>query len=537
MKKYSKITPEGSRDYLFEECDDRRKVERTLADLFKENDYRKVITPSIEFFDVFESDNTGISPDEMFKLTDSKGRTTVLRPDNTMPIARMVATRLGGENLPVRLYYNQNVFVRGRDLYGVPNEIAQSGVELIGDGSMQADIEVITMAAQSLKRCDFNSFKIEIGNAAFFGAILANMDVDGETKKNICKLIESKNYAALGDLLDSLGDSAETRIIRRLPRLFGGAEVIDEAKKLYTDTAASAALDYLKSLYDELCGAGLGDSIMLDLGLVNRSNYYTGVIFHGYAQGSGMTVLSGGRYDNLLGEFGLDAPAIGFAVEVSALCEAMREVINVERPIRIALTKGRLEKSSVKLFKTMGLDTAELENKGRRLILPVDKYEAVLSKAPDVITYVEHGVCDIGIVGKDTIVEHGSSFYEVLDLGIGKCRFALACPKGTDFFSGYKRKVVASKYPKVAKEFFESKGMDVAIIKIEGSVELAPLLGLADGIIDIVETGSTLKENGLEVVEEILPISARVIVNMASMKLRKAEIEAFLNDLELAAQV
>lgn len=276
---------------------------------------------------------------------------------------------------------------------------------------------------------------------------------------------------------------------------------------------------------------------MLDLGLVNRSNYYTGVIFHGYAEGSGISVLSGGRYDNLLEEFGMPAPAIGFAVEVGALCEAMREVINVERPIRIALTKGRLEKCSVSLFKTMGLDTSQLENKGRRLILPVDKYEAVLSKAPDVITYVEHGVCDIGIVGKDTIVEHGTSFYEVMDLNIGRCRFALACPKETNFFSGYKRKVVASKYPKVAKDFFESKGMDVDIIKIEGSVELAPLLGLADGIVDIVETGSTLKENGLEIVEEIMPISARVIINMASMKLRKAEIEEFLTDLELASQV
>ena len=164
-------------------------------------------------------------------------------------------------------------------------------------------------------------------------------------------------------------------------------------------------------------------------------------------------------------------------------------------------------------------------------------YEAVLSKAPDVITYVEHGVCDIGVVGKDTIAEHGNSFYEVIDLDIGKCRFALACPKGTDFFSGYKRKTVASKYPKVAKEYFKSKGMDVDIIKIEGSVELAPLLGLADGIVDIVETGSTLKENGLEVVDTIMPISARVIVNMASMKLRKDEIEQFLNDLELASKV
>lgn len=120
---------------------------------------------------------------------------------------------------------------------------------------------------------------------------------------------------------------------------------------------------------------------MIDLGLVNRSNYYTGVIFRGYAEGSGATILSGGRYDNLIAEFGLDVPAIGFGVDVNALCDAKNEIINVERPVRIALTKGRLEKSSVKLFQKMGLDTDELENKGRRLILPVDKYEAVLSKA------------------------------------------------------------------------------------------------------------------------------------------------------------
>ena len=537
MKRYSKITPQGSRDYLFEECDDRRKVEHELSVLFKENNYRKVITPAIEYFDVFRSDNVGIESEMMFKMSDSKGRTTVLRPDNTMPIARMVATRLHNEELPVRLYYSQPVFVRAKDLAGRPSEIAQSGVELIGDGSFDADIEIVKMAVESLKRSNLNSFKLELGNAAFFNVVLGKMDIPQSVRADVVNYIESKNYAALGDLLDKIGDTAETRVIRRLPRLFGDASVIDEAKKLYSDSAFQQALLYLQTVYNKVCDEGLKDYIILDLGLVNRSNYYTGIIFHGYAEGSGISVLSGGRYDNLLGEFGMPAPAIGFAVEVSALCEAMREVINVERPIRIALTKGRLERKTVELFKTMGLDTTELENKGRRLILPVDKYETVLSKAPDVITYVEHGVCDIGIVGKDTIVEHGSSFYEVIDLNIGKCKFALACPKGTDFFSGYKRKTVASKYPKVAKEFFESKGMDVEVIKIEGSVELAPLLGLADGIVDIVETGSTLKENGLEVVEDIFPISARVIVNMASMKLRKAEIEEFLNDLELASRV
>ena len=473
----------------------------------------------------------------MFKMSDSKGRTTVLRPDNTMPIAHMVATRLKDNELPVRLYYNQSVFVRAKDLAGRPNEIAQSGVELIGDGSIDADIEVIKMAVECLKRCDLNSFKLEIGNAAFFNSILSKMDITSTEKADIINLIEAKNYAALGDLLDKIGDTVETKIIRKLPRLFGDSSVIDEAKAIYSNPESDSALEYLFDVYSRLCDAGLKDYIIIDLGLVNRSNYYTGVIFHGYAEGSGLTVLSGGRYDNLLGEFGMEAPAIGFAVEVSALCEAIREVINVERPIRIALTKGRLEKKTIGLFKTMGLDTTELENKGRRLILPVEKYETVISKAPDVITYVEHGVCDIGIVGKDTIVEHGNSFFEVIDLNIGKCRFALACPKGTDFFSGYKRKTVASKYPKVAKEFFASKGMDVDVIKIEGSVELAPLLGLADGIVDIVETGSTLKENGLEIVEEIFPISARVIVNMASMKLRKNEIESFLSDLELACKL
>lgn len=537
MKRYSKLIPQGTRDLLFEECDDRRNVEAILSALFKEYKYRKVMTPTVEFYDVFAENDLGIEAEEMYKLSDSQGRTTVLRPDNTAPIARLVATRLSKEDFPVRLYYNQNVYIRNKSLAGRTDETEQSGIELIGDGSIDADIEVISMAYEALKRNNVSSFKLELCHAGFFKSILNKMNITSTQKADICKLIEGKNYAALGDMLAQFDDSSEADVIKKLPRLFGDVSVIDEAKKLYNDEKSNEALDYLRNVYEKLCDMGLGDNITIDLGLVNRSNYYTGVIFRGYAEGSGLTIVSGGRYDNLIGEFGLDAPAVGFGVNVNALCDVMREEINVDRPIRIALTKGRLEKSSISLFKKMGLDTSELENKGRRLILPVGDFEAVLSKAPDVITYVEHGVCDIGIVGKDTIVEHGNSFYEVIDLNIGKCRFALACPNGTDFFSGHRRKVVASKYPKVAKSYFQSKGMDVDIIKIEGSVELAPLLGLADGIVDIVETGSTLKENGLEVVDTIMPISARVIVNMASMKLRKKEIEEFLNELELASKV
>ena len=204
------------------------------------------------------------------------------------------------------------------------------------------------------------------------------------------------------------------------------------------------------------------------------------------------------------------------------------------KPLRIALTKGRLEKDTVALLEQIGYDCSAVRNKGRRLILPIGlgEIEVVLAKAADVITYVEHGVCDLGVVGKDTILENGTSFYELLDLGFGKCRFAVAGKAGYDFYDGYKAKTIATKYPNVARTHFENKAMDIRFIKIEGSVELAPLLGLADAIVDIVETGSTLKENGLEVYEEVVPISARLIANNASLKLRKKEIEELVDKME-----
>lgn len=204
------------------------------------------------------------------------------------------------------------------------------------------------------------------------------------------------------------------------------------------------------------------------------------------------------------------------------------------RKVRIALTKGRIEKFAVDTLEKIGYDVTELREKGRRLILsiPNEDIEVVLAKAADVITYVEHGVCDIGVVGKDTIMEHGGKFFEVADLGFGRCKFALAVKKGTDFYDGYGVKTVATKYPAVTRNFFEAKGMDVEIVKIEGSVELAPLVGLADGIVDIVETGTTLRENGLEVYEDVAPISARLIVNTVSMKLKQERIAEIVKLIE-----
>ncbi|MCW6074976.1 ATP phosphoribosyltransferase [Clostridium sporogenes] len=198
------------------------------------------------------------------------------------------------------------------------------------------------------------------------------------------------------------------------------------------------------------------------------------------------------------------------------------------KKVKIALTKGRLEKKAIEIFKTININTKELEDKGRKLIFNCENeeynIEFFLVKAKDVETYVEYGAADIGIVGKDTLMETNREFYEVLDLNVGKCKFALAALPSFKLDQGYNRKKIATKYPNIAREYFRKKGMDVELIKIEGSVELGPIVGLADAIVDIVETGNTLRENGLVVVEDICEISARMIVNKASMKTKRDEI-------------
>lgn len=202
--------------------------------------------------------------------------------------------------------------------------------------------------------------------------------------------------------------------------------------------------------------------------------------------------------------------------------------------LKLALTKGRLEKEAVNIFEAIGINCDEMMQKSRKLVFHEEAHnmDFVLAKAADVITYVEHGVADIGIVGKDTLMEQGKSFYEVVDLNVGKCRFVVAGKPDLNLYRGYNFKKIATKYPEVARSFFRNKGMDVEIIKIEGSVELAPILGLSDAIVDIVETGTTLKENGLVVLETVCDISARMIVNIASMKMKKDEIDVLINKVQ-----
>ncbi|MGL5615151.1 MAG: ATP phosphoribosyltransferase [Sarcina sp.] len=202
--------------------------------------------------------------------------------------------------------------------------------------------------------------------------------------------------------------------------------------------------------------------------------------------------------------------------------------------INIALTKGRLERETIKIFEKAGMDCSELKDKGRKLVFKDGKEDIkyFLVKSNDAITYVEHGVADIAVVGKDTILEGSKNYYELLDLKIGGCKFIVASMPTIDLYNQVSHIKIASKYPTVAREYFKKKYMDVEIIKIDGSVELAPILGLCDGIVDIMETGTTLKENGLVVLDEICSISARIIVNKASFKLKQKEITDFIQSVE-----
>ncbi|MBO5944203.1 MAG: ATP phosphoribosyltransferase regulatory subunit [Clostridia bacterium] len=323
MKNYAKITPEGTKDYLANESRAIRCAEKRLSSVFKSKGYEKVMTPTIEFFDVFNRDSSGYNPEDLYSLTDSYGRLLVLRPDSTLPIARLVSTRFQNARLPLRLYYNQNVFVRQKNLTGRSDEAVQSGIELMGISGLRADLEVITTAVEAIENCTSADFKLEIGHAGFFKELCKKLNVNDETISEIYDCVESRNFVSLNNILDKIGKTPITDSIRNLPRFFGGLEVIEKAKEIGLGDEGEKALNYLKELYELLCDAGLSQKIVIDLSLVNRTNYYTGIIFKGYLQGSGISVVSGGRYDSLGAEFGRDMPSTGFGIETGALAAVM----------------------------------------------------------------------------------------------------------------------------------------------------------------------------------------------------------------------
>lgn len=323
MKNYDLITPEGTKDLLFGECIIRRNIETSLHQIFRSRGYSEMITPGLEFYDVFNLNSRYFPQENLYKLTDSKGRLLVIRPDSTMPIARVVATRLKDATLPLRLYYNQAVYRTEPALKGRSDEIVQTGIELIGSQLKIADLEVISTAVSSLKSFGMK-FSLELGHIGIFKALVSKLEISDAKKEEIRQLIETKNFPALNDLLDSIGNNSVTDALKKLPGLFGGAEIFEKAEQLMPDENIKKILDELKQIYKdaaELCGED--GEITVDLGVVNKTDYYTGIIIKGYLSGHGREVLSGGRYDKLLSEFGYDIPAVGFAVNVDAVAKVL----------------------------------------------------------------------------------------------------------------------------------------------------------------------------------------------------------------------
>ncbi len=360
MKNYDLITPEGTKDLLFEESMVRREIENNLHEIFKKSGYCEFITPGLEFYDVFNLNSSYFPQENLYKLTDSKGRLLVLRPDSTMPIARAVATRLKDATLPLRIFYNQNVYRTEPSLKGRSVEIGQTGIELIGSQMKTADLEVISMAAAALKACGLN-FSLEIGNIGVFKELVSRLKVSEREKEYIRQLIETKNFPALNDMLDSIGSGNVTEALKKLPALFGGEEVFEKAKKVMPDEKITEILDELKEIYkdvSDICGKDI--EITVDLGLVNKTDYYTGLIIKGYLQGHGDEVLSGGRYNKLISEFGYDIPAVGFAVNVDAIAKVASKNANeikVPVPDAIVYAEPGYEVSALKLAQ-------KLRNKG-----------------------------------------------------------------------------------------------------------------------------------------------------------------------------
>lgn len=319
-----KNTPEGTRDILFEECRRMRLVETKLTGLFSTRGYHEVITPGIEFYDVFSTAGGYIPPQSMFKLTDNNGRLMVLRPDCTVPIARMAATRLRAYPLPLRLFYNQHLYRSERMLSGRSSERVQAGVELIGAAGRRADIELLSLAMDTFQLFPAVDFRLELGHIGVFNALAAELNAPDDEREVLRGLIEQKNYTALNEKLLQYNGSPAAESLRLLPQLFGGDEVFEKAAALLSPSAHKALAE-LASIYLELTAMGGSDRVLIDCGMVQSNHYYTGVIFRGYVKGAGESVLSGGRYDDLFSDYGSPQPATGFAVDVDVLAQLLPE--------------------------------------------------------------------------------------------------------------------------------------------------------------------------------------------------------------------
>ena len=491
-----------------------------------------------EEYSLYQANRSFLSSEQVITFTDLDGRLLALKPDVTLSIAK-TAQPAPGETL--RYYYHENVYRPSAESHTF-KEIGQMGLEFLGGVDETEVQQAVCLAAQSLGQLG-TDWVLEVSHMGYLFGLLDALQVPEDARAGLLRKLGQKNAhelraAALAAGLDE--DAADT-LCRVLTLCGGCADTLPRAEALCRNDAMRAAVAELQGLAGPLEQAG--GAIRLDLTLAGEMEYYNGLVFQGYLKALPRPLLKGGRYDLLMQQFTPGAGAIGFAVYLDELDRLSAPLPPVQKNstdkgmLNVALPKGRLGDKVYNLLAGIGYGCPEDYNATRKLVVenPAAGIRYFLVKPSDVAIYVEHGAADVGIVGKDILTEAEADVYELLDTGLGKCRMCVAAP--ADYQDDPGRPVrVATKFVNIAKAYYASQGRDIDIIKLNGSIELAPILGLSDVIVDIVETGTTLRENGLKVVTEFLPISARFIANKASYQFKHAEMDTMLEKLRAQLQ-
>ncbi len=318
-------TPEGVRDIYNSECEVKLMLQKNLHQVLEHYGFRDIQTPSFEYFDIFNQERGTVSSKDMYKFFDREGNTLVLRPDITPSIARCVAKYYREEELPIRLCYIGNTFLNNLGYQGKLKEVTQLGAELLNDDSIEADAEMLALTIDCLLKSGLKEFQLEIGDADFFRSLIEEAGFEDEEEiTNLRILIENKNVFGVEEIILSKDMNQELKnIFLKLPELFGSLEVLDRAKKLTSNVRALKSIERLEQLYEILTEYGFDRYISFDLAMLSKYNYYTGIIFNAYTYGTGDAIVTGGRYDNLVGQFGKEAPAIGLAIVIDQLMLAL----------------------------------------------------------------------------------------------------------------------------------------------------------------------------------------------------------------------
>ena len=534
------VTPSGFRDILPDEALQREQIAERVRGCLGARGYIPIETPTLENMEVMEA--AAKLPGTPFRFFDSNGDLLALRPDVTMQVARMCATRLRGQDGPFRFRYTQRVF-RESVAAAASRELTQIGIENIGEDGPAIDAQIVGLFAESLQLCGLGDFTISLGSVGVLRALLEACPASGEWKDQVLAAYHASNFVEL-DLLtaDEAIPSEYARAIAQLPRVRGGREAIQVARDLAEPLGCAVGLDTLEEVMDQLAKLGLEYTLLVDFSIMSSFNYYTGIVFEAYAPGLGEAIGSGGRYDAMLAAYdGKPRPAAGFAFYLEQVMAALAQQggsgnplrggnaegagqVGARRPLRIAVPKGSLNAGTIDALQRAGLDTTGLENPGRQLIIHNPGVDYIIVRPTDAPVFVALGAADCGICGKDSLMEADLDVVELVDLDFGGCRFVVAEPDGsTEAVEEHYRQLgsirIATKYPRITRAYYERIGMQVEIVKLHGNIELAPLIGMAERIVDITATGTTLRENNLHIVDDVISSTARFFANSCAFRM------------------